>query len=241
MARPLGHKGRFAIAYLLLGAAVGAGLGAFVVLVQRPGPKPPTPWSAWTPTSASIGATAQEIASHIGGAYRFADGRQIARIVPAAPTTAAGNVEAIALANRPGSVTVYPSAGTTLYTLCGTEKNCRLSTQSAASGGDALRREALELALYTLKYSKAADVAVFFPPEQGVSGSSSVFFFAREDLAKELKHPLGSTLPHAKPVGHGRVDPRELPTIDQLTGGRHFTFDVETIQNRRVLVLQPIA
>ena len=241
MARALGHKARFAIAYLLLGAAVGGGLGAFAVLLQRPGPKPPTPWSAWKPTSGTVGATAQEIASHIGGAYRLADGRQIARVLPAAPTQAAGNVEAIALADRSNAVTVYPTAETTLYSLCGTEQNCRLSTQSSPSGGDVLRREALELALYTLKYSKAADVAVFFPPERGTSGSSSVLFFPREDLASELNHPLGVTLPHAKPVGRGRVDPRELPTIDQLTGGHHFRFAVETVQNRRVLVLQPIA
>jgi hypothetical protein len=240
MARSLGHKGRFAIAYLLLGAAVGAGLGAFIVLLQRPGPKPPTPWSAWKPSSTTIGATAQAIASHVGGSYRLADGRQIARVVTAAPTQAAGNVEAIALADQTNAVTVYPSAGTMLYTLCGTEQNCRLSKQSGG-GSDVLRREALELALYTLKYSKVSDVAVFFPPEQGVTGSSSVFFFPREDFATELKHPLHSTLPHAKPVGHGRVDRRELPTIDQLTGGRHFRFEVETIQNRRVLVLQPIA
>jgi hypothetical protein len=240
MARALGTRSRFVIAYLLLGAAVGAGLGAFVVLLQRPGPEPPTPWSAWEPTSASIGATAQAIASHVGGRYRLADGRQIARIVTAAPTQAAGNVEAIALADKPNAVTVYPSSGTMLYTLCGTEQNCRVS-RSSSQGADVLRREALELALYTLKYSKVADVAVFFPPEAGTTGTSSVFFFPREDFASELKHPLHTTLPHARPVGHGRVDPREVPTIDQLTGGRHFKFDVETIQNRHVLVLQPIA
>jgi hypothetical protein len=240
MARPLGHKGRFAIAYLLLGGIVGAGLGAFIVLLQRPAPKPPPPWSRWQPTQASVGATAQAIASHIGGAYRLPDGRQVARIVTAAPSQAAGNVEAIALANRPNAVTVYPTSGSILYTLCGTEQNCRLTGQSTRAGADVLRREALELALYTLKYSKAQDVAVFFPPVQGVNGSSSVFFFPREDFSRELKHPLNATLPH--PIGRGKVDPRELATIDQLTGGRRYSFGVQTATGgRRVLVLAPIA
>ena len=241
MARSLGHKGRFAIAYLLLGAAAGAGLGGFLVLLHRPAPKPPPPWSSWQPTQASTGATAQAIATHIAGSYRLPDGQQVARVVTEAPSQAAGNVEAIALTDRPNAVTVYPTSGTMLYTICGSGQNCRLPGQGR-SRVDLLRREALELALYTLKYSKVIDVAVFFPPVQGVSGSSSVFFFPREDFAKELKHPLSTTLPHANLVGHGKVDRRELPTIDELTGGRHYHFGVETANSgRHVLLLQPIA
>jgi hypothetical protein len=240
VARSLGTRSRFTIAYLVLGVLVGAVLGAFIVLVQRPGPKPAPPWSRWQPTQASVGATAQAIASHIGGAYRLPDGRQVARIVTAAPSQAAGNVEAIALADRPNAVTVYPTTGSILYTLCGTEQNCRLTGQSTRGGAAVLRREALELALYTMKYSKATDVAVFFPPAQGVNGSSSVFFFPRDDFSSELKHPLNLTLPH--PVGRGKVDPRELSTIDQLTGGRRYSFGVETATGgRRVLLLSPIA
>jgi hypothetical protein len=241
VARSLGTRHRFTIAYLVLGVIAGAVLGAFIVLANRPGPKPAPPWSSWKPTDTSVGATAQAIASHIGGSYRLPDGRQVARIVTAAPSQAAGSVEAIALADRPNAVTVYPTAGSILYTLCGTEQNCRLTENSTLGGGAAvLRREALELALYTLKYSKATDVAVFFPPGQGVSGSSSVLFFPREDFSSELKRPLNVTLPH--PVFGGTVDRRELPTIDQLTGGRRYSFGVETASGgRRVLLLSPIA
>jgi len=43
MARGLGTRGRFAVAYLLLGAAVGVAAGGLIVLVERSGPQPAPP------------------------------------------------------------------------------------------------------------------------------------------------------------------------------------------------------
>ena len=241
MARSLSARGRFVLAYLALAAIGGAALGGFIVFVKRPGPKPPTPWSTWKPEAAgSVGTTVQAIASHIAGSYRQSDGSKLTRVVTAAPSQEAGNFEAIALADRPGSVTVYPSVGTILFTLCGNAGNCRIEGQSIAHG-DVLRREALELALYTLKYAKAADVAVFFPPAEGQTRSANVLFFPREDFAEQLDRPLSVTLPHTRAPSRGRIDARELQTIDNLTGGRRFHFVVQKIDGRRVLVLQPVA
>jgi hypothetical protein len=242
MARPLGHKGRFGVAYLLLGAAVGAGLGAFIVLLQRPGPKPPAPWSAWQPTkAASIGTTAQQIASHVSGYYRFPDGQRLARMI-LGPSDAAGDVQGVALADRPNAVTLYDPSRTIVYTLCGAQENCGLQGESSMARNDALRREALELALYTLKYANAADVAVFFPPLRGDKKSTNVLNFPREDFSRQLNHPLKATLPNAAAVARGEIDPRELRTIDALTGGHRYRYGVQTATDgRRVLVLQPLA
>ena len=242
MARALGTKSRFAIAYLLLGAAVGAGLGAFIVLLQRPGPKPPTPWSAWKPTTASIGATAQEIASHIGGSYRLEDGRQLARVVLEAPPSAAAQIEAIALANGSNLQGLFDPGKTVLYTLCGEHRNCALQGQASIARGDVLRRETLELALYTLKYTPSDGVAVFFPPGRGEKRPTNVFFFSRDDLEQQLKRPLRLTLPQSAPPVPGRIKRRELRTIDQLTSGHRYSFGVQTATGgRKVLVLQPVA
>jgi len=245
MARPLGHKGRFAVAYLVLGAAVGAGLGTFIVLLQRPGPKPPTPWSSWQPAANTIGATAQAIASHIGGAYRLGDGRQLARVVLEAPPPAAAKVEAIALANGSSLTGLYDPGKTILYTLCGDAKSCALKGQISIARGDVLKRETLELALYTLKYTPSdgvAGVAVFFPPGTGEKGPTNVFFFSRADLKTQLKHPLRVTLPQRSPPRPGHLNQRELQTIDQLTSGHRYSFGVQTANGgRRVLVLQPVA
>lgn len=242
MARALGHKGRFAIAYLLLGAAVGAGLGAFIVLLQRPGPKPPTPWSAWKPTSTTIGATAQQIASHIGATYKLGDGRQLTRVRLEAPPTAAANIEAIALANGSSLRGLYDPGKTILYTLCGEAQSCALQGTPTIGRGDVLRRETLELALYTLKYTPSDGVAVFFPPGTGEKAPTNVFFFARDDLKSQLKRPLRHTLPQRLPPPPGRIKRSELNTIDQLTSGHRYSFGVQTAGGgRRVLVLQPVA
>lgn len=242
MARAVGHKGRFAVAYLLLGAALGAGLGAFIVLLQRPGPKPPPPWSAWEPTSATIGATAQEIASHIGGAYRQENGRRLARVVLEAPPSASANVEAIALANGQALQGLYDPGKTVLYTLCGENRNCALQGQSSIARGDVLRRETLELALYTLKYTPSDGVGVFFPPGTSDKATTNVFFFSRKDLKSELKRPLRVTLPQPSPPRPGHLKRGELETIDALTSGHRYSFGVQTANGgRKVLVLQPVA
>ena len=242
MARSLGHRPRFVIAYLLLGAAVGAGLGAFIVLLQRPGPKPPTPWSAWKPTTASVGATAQEIASHIGGSYRLGDGKQLARVVLDAPPPAATSVEAIALANGSSLRGLVDPGKTVLYTLCGEPQNCALRGKTSMARGDVLRRETLELALYTLKYTGSDGVGVFFPPGTGEKTTTNVFFFGRDDLKSQLKHPLLLTLPQPAPHAPGHVKSRELETIDRLTSGHRYHFGVQTATGgRKVLVLQPVA
>jgi hypothetical protein len=241
VARALGHKGRFAVAYLLLAAALGAGLGAFIVLVQRPGPKPPTPWSAWKPADASIGETARAIASHVGDRYRLPNGRQLARVILGA-SQAAGSIEGVALADRPNAVTLYDPSRTIVYTLCGPQQNCGLQLAETRASFDALRREALELALYTLKYADAADVAIFFPPLEGDTRSTSVLNFPRDDFGRQLSRPLNVTLPHPAAVSQGKIDARESGTIDALTSGHRYRFGVQTATGgRRVLVLQPAA
>jgi hypothetical protein len=77
VARPLGHRPRFVIAYLLLGAAAGAALGAFIVLSDKAAPNPNFVWSSWKPVTSSREAQVFEIANHIGNAYRLASGDQM--------------------------------------------------------------------------------------------------------------------------------------------------------------------
>jgi len=241
VARSLSTKGRFSLAYLLLGATAGAVLGAFIVFIQRPWPKPPPAWSTWKPGSASIGEAAREIASHVGGHYRLADGAQLARVI-LGPSQAAGSIEGVALADKPNSVTLYDPSRTIVYTLCGPQRNCGLQAAETREGSSQLQREALELALYTLKYANAADVAIFFPPLEGEAKTSSVLNFPRDDFGLQLHRPLKVTLPHPAPLSHGEVDSREVGMIDALTTGHRYRFAVQTATGgRRVLILQPAA
>jgi hypothetical protein len=242
VARSLSTRGRFALAYLVLAAVAGAAVGGLIVSIERPGPKPPTPWSAWKPSTATIGGTAQAIAAHIGDSYRLGDGRQLARIVLDAPPPAAANVEAIALANGTALRAIVDPGRTILYTLCGKKENCALSGSGTIARGDVLRRETLELALYTLKYTPSENVGVFFPPSSSDQTTTNIFFFTRDDLKDQLDRPLRRTLPRLLPPSPGRLDTRELQTIDELTGGHRYHFGVQTATGgRKVLVLQPVA
>lgn len=86
-----------------------------------------------------------------------------------------------------------------------------------------IRREALELALYTLKYADPIDnVLVFVPPGPKEKRLTSTLFFQRSDLSSSLSKPLRKTLPHRPPVP-GRVAATEKATVDELAG-RLYTY-----------------
>jgi hypothetical protein len=124
MARGLGTRGRFAVAYLLLGAAVGTGIGVFVVLLQRPGPEPPPPWSSWKPPTGSTLVTTQQIAVHVGSTYRLPSGNRLNRIVIGAPGQAQNTVRAIGIQKtlQPknlGDFDLYDQNRSVMYVMCG--------------------------------------------------------------------------------------------------------------------------
>lgn len=171
MARALGTRGRFFLAYLVLGAAVGTGIGTFVILVERPGPAPPPPWSSWQPTTGSTAVRATEIAQHVGRTYRLPSGHQLARIVIGAPGQAQNTVRAIGITKiiQPRSLDdfeLFEQSRSVMYVLCGAGQHCKIAEgQASVARGTVLRREALELALYTLEYARPVDnVVAFFPP-----------------------------------------------------------------------------
>lgn len=229
MARALGTRSRFLIAYLLLAATVGAAVGAFIVLAQRPGPKPPPPWSSWQPGSTSVNSQALEIADHVGNGYRLPNGEPLAAVKIRNP--ADQNLRAIAVPKvaQPQSLDDfdrYDTSSSVIYILCGLGTNCNLTGgEPQAASGTALRREALELALYTLEYLHPIDhVLVFFPPAPGQKTLSATLFFHRSDLKSHLDDPLRKTLPQAQPPLPGQIAPAEKRTVDELTRQTFFLY-----------------
>ena len=100
-------------------------------------------------------------------------------------------------------------------------RHLRLGTQCAISEGEPseerhqlLRREALELALYTFKYGDADSVIALLPPrlpqkgERSGHGHVDGSFFAAETSRSELDEPLQNTLLAAEPpqVGRDQLD-----------------------------------
>jgi hypothetical protein len=222
MARSLSTRGRFAVAYLVLGAAVGAALGALIVVVERPGPQPPPPWSAWQPQASSVNSRLREIASHVGGEYTLPSGDPLAAVQIGGPANGK-NLKAILIPTKPKPSTLadferFDESKSAIFLLCGLGGNCKISGQPTAARGAVIRREALELALYTMRYNKPIDnVLVFVPPGPGQKKITSTLFFHRNDLSSRLSHPLRTTLPHAAPQPDTFAS-SEKKTVDQLTG-----------------------
>jgi hypothetical protein len=244
MAAPLSTAKKFSIAYFALAALVGGAIGTFVMLVERPAPLPPPPWSVWQPTSSDKLARSHEIGTHVAAQYHLPSGNRLVRVVVGGPVTG-DPIDAVALTTttRPTKqsdvLSVVPATGSIMYTLCGNGAKCSITegTPSVARAA-VLRREALELALYTFRYVKdVSSVVTFFPPKKGDAMSFAVYF-DKSSFSAQLDTPLHRTL-RSRPVAVN-LTPSERKTVDLLTSRRVLHFAVERNTNgQRVLVLAP--
>jgi hypothetical protein len=248
MARSLSSRSRFALAYLVLGAAVGTTLGIFIVVLQRPEPPPPPPWSSWRPGAEGVESRVLEIADHVGRSYKLPSGDQMAAVKVGGPGGDSLRAIGIPLKAQPQSLSDfqrYDGNETVIYVLCGGGQGCKIDQgKPTKARGAVLRREALELALYTFQYAKPKEnVLVFFPPGPGEKKLSSTLFFHRADLESRLDDPLRKTLPRATPPLPGKLVGPELSTVDKLTGPRLYLYRgiVSAEGYGDMVVIQPAA
>ena len=238
---------RFSVAYLALAAILGVAIGTLVVLVERPAPSPPPPWSPWQPTEASRVARQQQIASHVGSQYHLNSGKRLVRVVVRDPDASPNPIRDVALARnldptqRSDVLGVVDSKKTAMYILCGDGPRCSIKEgKPSVARGAVLRREALELALYSFRYlDNTESVVAFFPPRKG-QDLNHVYFFAKPDFKDQLKTPLRVTLPQSKLHVPGGLPQHERRTVDALTVPRQFRFALRRDQGgANVLVLAP--
>jgi len=241
MARSLSTRSRFAVAYLVLGAAVGVGVGSFLVLLQRDPPPPPPRWSSWQPTASESDTSTRmlEIANHVSRSYKLASGNQLVAIQTQSTSAKFQGVVVVKPDNATQLDKQYNRDDTAVYLFCGDSKTCKINGTPTVARGTVLRREALELALYTFEYAHPIDnVLIFFPPGPGEKSLSSTLFLQRGDLSSSLKHPLRRTLPQMEPPVPGQIRPAERKTVNDLTGDKRYKY-LGTSQN--VIVIQPPA
>jgi hypothetical protein len=119
---------------------------------------------------------------------------------------------------------VLDSSKSEMYTLCGLGAGCSIATgQATTTRGRLVRREALEVALYTFKFVPSVDsVIAFMPPPPGAA-PTSVVFLQKGNMTQALDLPLHTTLPLSTPPLPTESDSAESATIDQLTP----TFDYQ--------------
>lgn len=229
MTAPTHHAGRFRLAYLGLAACVIAAAVVFGYELQ-PSPPPPqtAPWSNWAPSAPGVDAVLN-IADHVGAEYHLKDGRQLSLVKagypghagtvdPSAQTEIEIPVSTIALAttDASGSTTysLVPAAPSTIeYQLCGPGPHCQIPASDGGSTARvqaALRREALELALYTFRYVPDVSQVVELLPSATPKSPGRALLLDRIRLGPAIVAPLSATLP-------ARIDATHQQLVDTLT------------------------
>jgi hypothetical protein len=242
--------------YFALALVAGIAVGGFLVLLARPDPAPPAPWSPNFVPEGSEAAKAKQIAARVSERYKLGNGQQLAAALVGPPavsagTSSGGDIPVRAIAIRPDTSTgqqeeddiqIIDAGGSLMFILCGLGQNCSIKGGTPSEERHALlRREALELALYTFKYVDDVNaVTVFLPPRPDGAAAGTSIFLQKKDLSAQLERPLASTLAAEAP-GIGKMTKTELARVDQITQPRLFTYEYQQAQDgSAVLVLDPV-
>jgi hypothetical protein len=258
-ARHSAYRSRFALVYVALAIVAGAGIGALIVVVGKPEAAPAPKWSDWQPQGSSD-AKLKQIADHVSRRYKLESGAELAVALPSTPqVTSPGeagspavSVPVSAIAIRPDTsrgqaeendIDVVPGSNSINYVLCGLGQGCSISEGVPSEARHALlRREALELSLYTFKHVDGIDnVTVFLPPRPDGQAAPTAIFLKRSDVKDQLSQPLPKTLGQLVP-GIGELDGKELATVNRITRPRLYSYEYTQAQDgSAILILTPVA
>ncbi len=221
-------------------------------------------WSSWSPPDGGL-TGAQEIADFVAPYYRASPSQQLA-VVTAVNLTDPNNPLTVVVpsSGTSGASGLVPlNAGSTIvYNLCGVgSRNCAIGAgQPSSARLLLLRREALELALYTFKYlSGISTVVAILPPGHQVQGCVGIcpkpastspqkvtpvnlaVAFDQSELQPWLDRPLRQTLPEALPPTVSQMpNAPEAELVSILTAHGLFSEHSEQAQDgANVIVLQP--
>jgi hypothetical protein len=245
--RPPGksYRRRFRVAYIALAVVFWAIVAGVAVSVTGGFSRDEGPaWSTWKPDNNGIDG-AKEIAARVGAAYHLTGGRQLVAVQAHEPEIQNVPLELIAVRSGAGSNDVATASAdhSVVYILCGLGTRCAINVgQPSEARARLLRREALELALYTFKYVEGVDsVVTFLPPPPNLKPPSWSVYFRKSDFKEELKKPLRDTLSEAETPTPATMKPRESDTIERLTRPRWFKSEFQQLQDgSAVLILDPL-
>jgi len=239
------HRHRFVFVYGLLGGVLAVAIAGVVVYAGRsinPAPR----WSTWHPSGGGLGA-AKQIADAVGKSYRLPNGSQLVDVIAKAPSVPGQSgpvpIHYFAIHGAKGADQIYAvsSSDSIMFSLCGLGQSCSIATgKPSVARGTLVRREVLELALYTFKYvGGVKSIVAFMPPSTGTARQYAVFL-QKNDLKNELKTPLAQTLSSRTPLP-AAIPAREVHVIDATTESRVYTFGLSQAQTGDlVLVFKPL-
>jgi len=226
-------------------------------VVTRPDATKAQNWSKFEPTGSAIARTRQ-IATQVSGEYKLRAGRKLAAVVPSPLQTTrflqgdsgpvSVEVPISTLAVQPdvstgkheeGDYKLYNASTTVAYQMCGfgtNAQNCAITGTATTARGQLLRREALELALYTLKYVPGTNaVLTYLPPRADQAAPPTSVLVARNDVKAVLDEPLSHTLtPRSIALGD---KPADFTEVDRLTLPHLYTYDYQTLPGDGTAIL----
>ncbi len=273
------HASKFLLATMaLIGVAIVAVAVAVVTARNSTNAGPLPQWSSWSPPDGGV-QSAREIADHLAPFYRITGADQLDAVTvlnvgnPATASTASSNGPnnqiQVALRSTAASSSAVSLIGgrTVAFNLCGLgTSDCSIGTGAPSSNRLLLlRREGLELALYTLHYMPNVEnvVAVLppghtqetstlspTPPQQTKPAPTQplnlALLFDRQELAPWTRdsQPVATTLtslpPSVAQLPAWRLT-QEAALVDQLTArglfGDHFSHAAD---GSYLLVLNPV-
>jgi hypothetical protein len=242
------HTPRF---QFLLGAllAIGAvALAAAVAIALRPSSQPAAPAAGWSQWQPSAGSPIHDIVNHVSNEYRLSNNRQLVVVTPAPLTFGGSGIPAQIALEQPlsqGGNVALLQGNAVVYSFCGLATKCALTGKPSTGRGTLLRREALEMALYTFRYIEPVDqVVVFLPPVADPKTKDSklvALLFQRSDVSPLLVKPLYTTLARRTPSVAGADSSPDADLVKKLT----IPYTPSVVQNpgdpsgSAILVLKP--
>jgi len=229
-----------------------------------------TAWSTWRPVAGQTDPATQ-IADHVGTEYRSLDGRQLVAVT-GGPMQIAGLPITVAIretAAQGGDIKLLDGSGV-LYRMCGLGNKCAMDGKPSEDRMLLLRREALELALYSFHYLGVEQAVVFLPPvtltstgssasgsgsSAGSSSSSSssgatadtasvALLFRRgdQDVTSLVGRPLGRSLSAHTPTVATVAQSPDAQLVTTVTERKLFEFSFQQSNQdaRAFLVLDPL-
>ncbi len=236
----------------LIGVALAAvGAGVLVAMQDAPAPPPLDTWSEWRPSATDDLGIAQEIADHVTPRYK--QGRRPLVGIDASELAVEGTpLDGVALAT--GDKVEFLEGDAIMYTLNGLGDMGSIDRGTPSNGrGTLVRREALELALYTFHYAKDVDMVVaLLPPasdevaearEKETTPALTAMLLRPEELRDRLQVPLTATIPPRTPkIDELTEDNPETQVVTALTAPNVFAVTFQQAQDAKTyLVLQPPA
>jgi hypothetical protein len=274
------HASKFRLATaVLVGLAVAAIAVAVTVGVSNHTSQPSAPWSTWQPSEGgTLGA--RDIAGYVAPFYRISAVDQLAVVTvvnlessaaaaaaqqaAASGTTASNSGSGLQVAVRPSptsSAVSLLTGNTIAYNLCGIGgKACGIGVGTPSNARLLLlRREALELALYTFKYIHGVqNVVAILPPGRTTQTSTlsrkpptsdtksqpldMAVLFVRQELQPLLDQPLSATFPEPNPPTVAEMSRApEAGLVDQITARGLFSEKLQQAQDgSSLIVLDPL-